>query len=603
MPPGADFGSFAVARALQKGQRMSTLAIAASPASEPAVLSVADCIATCLVHHGIELATTVPGGPLMPLLQSFHVGQRIRCVLARHECGAAMMAEGYFRTAARPAVVALTAGPGVTNAVTGIALARAEQSAMVVVTAQVARSWFGRGAAQELDAVKLLESVTKLSVRLEDPNQAWSTVSEAVRLAQRGCPGPVHLSVPADLWTLPTSPGVPAVELVAASESADVALEPADIASLADATARASRPVVLVGYGVLLARAERWLIALSEKFPNLRFACTPRSKGAFPESHPSSVGVFGFAGRPEAERAVLEESDLLVVFGSRLGEITTAGWDERLGRRPIIQVDLDPTVFGKTYPVQLGIRADLRAVLAALTQGVPQRKFEPPPSGGPRDRLWVTDAADGRVHPERLVAAMNRTLGDDANVWCDIGNTMAWLIHHLQRNQPRRWQVNLNWGSMGHALPAAIGGVLASGERALVGVGDAAFAMTGFELHTAVEHGLPIVVVVLNDSGHGMVELGSEFQFGPGRVPNARFSRRIDAAAFARSIGADASSATTCAEFEAALRHAWTSVPSTRVPHVIDVHVDPSAVPPFGSRMKLLKQNFAGVSQDRGTAT
>lgn len=565
----------------------------------PAVRSVADCIEACLVHHGIELATTVPGGPLMPLLQSFHLGRRIRCVLARHESGAAMMAEGYFRITGCPAVVALTAGPGVTNAVTGIALAKAEQSALVVLTAQVARPWLGRGAAQELETARLLEPITKCSITLNDPAETWATLRRAIALSREGSPGPVHLSVPADLWRAQTSVEVatsPANE--PANDAPGVAPDPTEIAALIDAIERASHPVVLVGYGVLLARAEHALPSLARKFPHLRFACTPRSKGAFPESHPSSVGVFGFAGHPEAERALLEESDLVVVLGSRLGEITSSGWDERLGRRPMVQVDLDATVIGRTYPVQLGIRADLHAVLERLMEG------DPAPDPGTlgraaREPVPVSTSNTSRfVHPAHVVTAMNRVLTGDETVWCDIGNCMAWLVHHLRRDRPRGWQVNLNWGSMGHALPAAIGGALASGGPTLVCVGDAAFAMTGFELHTAVEERLPIVVVVLNDSGHGMVELGSEFQFGPGQVPNARFRRRIDAAAFARSIGADASCVTTFGELEAALSVAWNEVPSARVPHVIDVHIDPSAVPPFGSRMKLLAQNFSG--RERG---
>ena len=147
---------------------------------------------------------------------------------------------------------------------------------------------------------------------------------------------------------------------------------------------------------------------------------------------------------------------------------------------------------------------------------------------------------------------------------------------------------------MGHAIPGAIGGVLATGEAAVVVVGDAAFAMSGFELHTAVEQQLPLLVVVLNDSGHGMVELGSEWQFGAGKVPSARFVERIDAAQFARSIGAFGTRATTLTELEAALSHAWHNLSHTPVPHVIDVHIDPRAVPPFGSRMRLLEQNFSG---------
>jgi acetolactate synthase-1/2/3 large subunit len=192
------------------------------------------------------------------------------------------------------------------------------------------------------------------------------------------------------------------------------------------------------------------------------------------------------------------------------------------------------------------------------------------------------------IRPSQVMEIANARLSADTHVYVDIGNCMAWAIHYLRRDSPACWHVNLIFGCMGHALPAALGGCLGGPGPVVAIVGDAAFAMSAFELHTAVEEGLPLVVLVLNDSGHGMVEMGSEVQFGPGAVPSARFVHRIDAAAFATSVGARARRVDCADALESALLEALASAG----PSLIDVWIDPTEVPPFGSRMRLLRKNF-----------
>jgi acetolactate synthase I/II/III large subunit len=193
------------------------------------------------------------------------------------------------------------------------------------------------------------------------------------------------------------------------------------------------------------------------------------------------------------------------------------------------------------------------------------------------------------IRPSLAMMTLSSLISPETHVYVDIGNCMAWAIHHLAREQPGRWHVNLIFGCMGHALPAAIGGCLAGTAPVLAIAGDAAFAMSAFELHTAVEERLPLVVLVLNDGGHGMVEMGSECQFGPGAVPSARFRQRIAAADFARSVGAHA----CLADSVETLASAFASTVGRSGPSLIDIEIDPSEVPPFGARMELLKRNFS----------
>jgi acetolactate synthase I/II/III large subunit len=572
-------------------------AIGSSPAVELAPESdVARCFERVFDAHGLSFVATVPGGPLMPMLRALHSGRRIRTVLTRHEGGATLLADGYYRVTRRPAVVALTAGPGVCNALTGIALAYAEHTPMIVISAQVPTHWVGRCAAQEMDTAALLRPVTKESVQLADPSRAQSTLQRLVHLATDGRPGPVHLSVPLNLWSAPAQ-HQPSVRRVSPPSGNSDSAE-----HVAKLLKQARRPCVLVGYGAVQAGAERELIALAATFPHVRFACTPRAKGAFPEDHAQAVGVFGFAGHARATELLLGDADLVLVLGSRLGEMTSNAWDERLGRRRLIQVDIEPTELGRNFAVELGVAGDIRHFLLALLDGLGEARVlsARPAVSTPREAKLapVPPLPTQVVKPSRLLRELNSALSGEEHVFVDIGNCMAWAIHQLTRNRPRRWHLNLVFGCMGHALPAAIGGALGGGRRNVVLVGDAAFAMTGFELHTAVENNVPLVVIVLNDSGHGMVEMGCEVQFGAGAVPSYRFGRRIDACGIAIALGCRAKTVCTEADLVSALACALEFEGTT----LLDVHIDSSERPPFGARMSALKRNFGGqASNEDGT--
>ncbi len=560
------------------------------------LLTVAQCLEQVLVDNGIEIAATIPGGPLTPLLQAIHDKQRIVSILTRHESAAAMLADGYYRVSRRPALVAVTAGPGVTNAVTGIALAHSEHTPMVILSAQVSTSWYGRGAAQELDTVRLLEPITKCSMSLKHPARAAASLQYLISLATSGRGGPVHLSVPADLWTRPTAP--PPIQshrpvLAGPRPHRFPSICNNDsIAALRERITRAHAPCVLVGNGAVASGALAELLELAEHFPQLRFACTPRAKGAFPESHPQSLGVFGFAGHPSAERGLLDSSDLVVVLGSRLGEIASLCWDTRFKHVALAQVDIEPSELGKNFPIELGIAADIAFVLRQLVSGVPRPLA---PSTQPPIAECVDPAAEpstAGIHPGRLMHLLNLELSGDEHVFVDIGNTMAWALHYLRRDTPARWHINLMFGCMGHSLPAALGGALAARRPVVALVGDAALAMSGLELHTAVENDLPVVVLALNDGGHGMVVMGSEHQYGPDAVPNARFGRRLELSELAQSVGAIGVKITSEAELVRQLNAALAS----KRPTLLDVVIDATAIPPFGSRMTALAKNFRADS-------
>lgn len=339
---------------------ITTSSRAARPLTE---VTVAECVEQVLVQHGITLLPLLPGGPLTPLLEAVHRRGRLRTVLTRHESGAVMMADGYFRRSRRLAAVAVTAGPGLSNAVTAMALAHEEQIPLLLISAQVANNIVGRTAAQELDTVTLLRPVTKASRPLLSASRTQATLSDLLRIAVSGRPGPVHLSVPGDLWRQATS-----IEPTRLPRTRPRPTDPRSIRAAIDLLRQAQRPVLLAGYGVVQSQAHEELLGLAKCFAGLRVACTPRAKGVFPESHPQTLGVFGFAGHALAERALLDDSDLALIVGSRLGEISSSSWDSRLGQRPLIQIDIEGAEIGRNFPVELGLVGDARELLRQLRE-------------------------------------------------------------------------------------------------------------------------------------------------------------------------------------------------------------------------------------------
>ena len=341
--------------------------------------------------------------------------------------------------------------------------------------------------------------------------------------------------------------------------------------------------------------------------PHLSVACTPRAKGVFPEDHERSLGVFGFAGHPAALSAVLEECDLLIVVGSRLGEISSAGWHPGLASKPMVQVDTEPSEIGRNFRARVGVVSDAGNFFRDLTrywkeshsEGLPAVAPSAPAPADDEGRAVVSlchepPAATGLL-PSEAMRTLDGLLSSETHVYVDIGNTMAWAIRGLSRNRPGRFHVNLSFGCMGHAIPAAIGGALHADGPVVALVGDAAFAMTGFELHTAVEEQLDLIVIVFNNSGHGMVRIGSECQFGVDQVPSTCFTHTVDAAAVAAALGARARVVRSTVALEDELDHAM----RRHGPTLIDLRIDGSEIPPFGARMEVLRQNFGAGSPGR----
>jgi acetolactate synthase-1/2/3 large subunit len=547
----------------------------------------------------------VPGGAITPLYQALAEQSSITPVLTKHEAGAAFMADGYARVRRSLGVCCTTSGPGATNALTGIACARADSVPVLLLSGQVALHTFGKGAIQDssphgVDVVRLFETVTKLSALLPSAASAPAIIQSAIRAALTGRQGPAHLSLPPDVLQQPVSgEAAPLRQYAPPARTCD----PTAIEHAARALSTARKPCILAGFGVDASCAWDELRAVAEAL-SVPVATTPRAKGVFPEDHSLSIGVFGVGGHPQAEAYLCgADVDVLLVVGSSLGELQTNGWDRRLQpRRSLIQIDIDPREIGKNYPVEIGIVGDARQ---SLVQLLAELRCTPWSTWTERtcDAMRTHKLRVGRylepgkcdsestpLKPQRLIRAMQRILPDDTLFFVDIGNAMLWFPHYYEMRRPASYVINFGLGTMGYAVSAAIGGKLAAPDRPVVALaGDGAFAMQGMEIHTAVEHGLPIIWIILNDGGFGMVDHGESLLAGK-QISPARYRQNIDVAGVAESLGAIAHRVSSPTEFEEALRAAL----GCGAPCVIDARIDRAEVPPMlRVRAESLKRMFA----------
>lgn len=368
--------------------------------------------------------------------------------------------------------------------------------------------------------------------------------------------------------------------------------------------AEAKTPVLVLGFGAVIANAGADALALAARLPNLRVVSTPRAKGVFPEDHPQYRGVIGFAGHSEARRCLFEDADLVLIVGTRLGELTSDNWDPRWQQLRSIRIDIMSQSANWLCRSECALVGDASAVLSQLVAGAPAKsgtRFVPPEHANEPPRYEPEPVSRHAtlplttLHPAHVMRVINERYPQPGHVFCGIGNTMAWGIHYLKRTCGNRWHVNLGSGAMGHAVPAAIGAALGGG-RALAILGDAEFLMTGFELHTATELELNVVVIVLNDEGHGMVRVGAKAHCG-GKAPSADFTRPVHLVRASRAMGAFALRARTLPQLVSALRAAL----RRRGPTVIEVPIERDLVPPLGERLRALSHSFGETAKGKAS--
>ncbi|MBX7098335.1 MAG: thiamine pyrophosphate-binding protein [Myxococcaceae bacterium] len=550
-------------------------------------MRVADVIVQTLKELGVDTFYGVPGGAICQVYDALLDAQGVRVVNTRHETGAAFMAMGHAKVGGSLPALLMTSGPGITNALTGLAAAHADGVPLIAIGGEVPKKNFGRGALQEgsryhLDILGMVRSVTKFSAEISNPRAAATVVRKAVATALAGRQGPVFLSLPLDVSSERVLPMSGSSRV---STHFDLDLD--SIERAAWALQRAERPLLLVGSGARHPEAVRWIGTLAATL-RIPVATTPRAKGLFPESDPLSLGVFGFGGHPTASRYLEQGIDTLMAVGCGLGETGTNSWSPLLQpSKTFIQVDIDAGQIGKNYQVDFGLVGPSHTVLRELVSRVSRRSTRAPELSGPRyldAQNLVDDALP--LKPARAIAALQTRFPSGTIYTSDIGEHTLFALHYLKVDEPDGFLVSTGLGSMGSGIGAAVGAKLARPERPVVSIcGDWGFQMMGMELATCVQNKAGVVFAVFNDARMRMVESGMSKIFG--RVGEMD-SPRVDFAALARSVGARGLNIRTAAELEA-IPEKWLN---SDTPLVLDIEIDPASAFPAHGRIAQIK-NFA----------
>jgi acetolactate synthase-1/2/3 large subunit len=479
-------------------------------------LTGAQMVWESLVREGVDTVFGISGGTVIHLYDALP-NYPIRHILMRHEQAAAHAADGYARASGKVGVCLATSGPGATNLVTGIATAMMDSSPIVAITGQVATPFIGKDAFQEVDITGITQPITKHNYLVTDLAELPMVLREAFYLARTGRPGPVLVDIAKDVqaargeYTYPDEPSLPGYRPTFAGN-------PRQIAQAAALINAARQPVILAGRGVILAGAEQSLRELAER-AGIPVATTLLGIGALPETHPLSLGMAGMHGEAYANLAI-QEADLLVAIGARFDDRVTGAVERFAPKAQVIHIDIDPAEIGKNVAADLPIVGDAEQVLRSLLPLV-----EPASHGAWLQRIgeWRAQSAerdilrqpqDGLV-PQYVVRSLWEATRGQALVVSDVGQNQMWEAQYYLHERPRGLISSGGLGTMGFALPAAIGAQLAQPEATVwVTVGDGGFQMNIQELATVVQERLPLKIAILNNGFLGMVRQWQEIFFG-----------------------------------------------------------------------------------------
>lgn len=520
----------------------------------PSPVRAADHLVRCLLRHGVDRVFGIPGGTISPVFDAL-VAAEIELVSCQHETMAVYAAAGYARATGRPAVVAVTSGPGVLNALTGLAAADRDELPVLLLCGEADTRSFGRAPLQDgstngLDIVTMARSLTRHAEQVMRPERVAAAVDQALSTIGRAPHGAALLSLPFDVTRAP----VTSASIVGRREPAPALPDPTLCAEIAAMLAEAERPAIMLGVGAKRAGVGPIVQRIAERL-RIPVLTDLEGKGCMPESHPLSLGVFGIGSRGRATAYLRTGVDLLVTVGCRLDDNTTHRYAECL--RPeggvLVQIDHHAERLGRAYAADRMLCADLVLTCEELERQLPAPRR--PRELGPRLATTLEAAANTTSrapHDPRLVApAVVAALGPGSALCCDIGNHLLFAAQSLAVDDPDGFWASAGLGGMGSGLGVSIGMQLAYGHRRRVAciVGDGGLLMCGNELCTLARYRVPLVVVAFDDRRWGMVSDGFEQIYG--HRPSQFDTPTVDLVEYGRSMGVRSHRIESLTEIEA----------------------------------------------------
>ncbi|MDU0478477.1 acetolactate synthase large subunit [Staphylococcus chromogenes] len=491
------------------------------PSKKPEMMTGAQAIVRSLEELGTDVVFGIPGGAVLPLYDPLYSSTKVRHVLARHEQGAGHAATGYAQASGKVGVCIATSGPGATNLVTPLADANLDSVPLVAITGQVGANLLGTDAFQEADIRGITLPVTKHNFMVTDPNRIPAALAEAFHLAATGRPGAVLVDVPKNVqesqceFSWPPVIDLPGYRPVTSPHPKQI-----DEAIKLIQTAR--QPVLYVGGGVIKANASQPLKEFAE-LTGIPVVTTLMALGSFPASHPQFLGMPGMHGTVPAVGA-LQESDVLIAIGARFDDRVTGHVASFAPNAQVIHADIDPAEIGKIREATVPIVGDAAEVLQALTAA-----YRASGAPAPDTTHWwkflnnlrtrfprgYEPQSDGKLSPQFVIETLSQTVGPEAIYCAGVGQHQMWSAQFVDFEHPRTWLNSGGLGTMGYAVPAAMGAKAAKPDTEVWAIdGDGCFQMTNQELVTCAVEGFPVKIALINNGNLGMVRQWQNLFYG-----------------------------------------------------------------------------------------
>ncbi len=519
----------------------------------------AQALLESLKLEGVDIIFGYPGGQILPTYDALYSFKDIKHILVRHEQGAAHMADGYARATGKVGVCLATSGPGATNLVTGIATAYMDSVPMVAITGQVSSTLLGKDSFQEADVIGITQPITKHNYLIKDGDDVPRIVKEAFHIARTGRPGPVLIDITRDAqhkkikFKYPDKVDLPGYK-------PNLKGHPRQIKAAAKMIGIARKPVIYAGGGVIASGADKELLDFAEK-TNIPVTTTMMGKGAFPDHHPLALQMLGMHGTAYANYSV-QECDLLISIGARFDDRVTGHIERFAPHAKIIHIDIDPAEIGKNVRVDVPIVGDAKQILKDFIEIIEIDKG--------KHTSWLAQIDDWKkkyplaykesgdtLRPQRIIQEIgNLTRERETIIVTEVGQNQMWSAQFFKFDRPRQLMTSGGLGAMGYGFPAAIGAQFGRPGALVFDIaGDGSIQMNIQEMATAVNHRLPIKIIVLDNCFLGMVRQWQELLYER-RYSETNLCNNPDLVKIAEAYGAAGMRVTKTEEVRGALEEA-----------------------------------------------